>query len=178
MDDERTTVELHAPLPGGDQRAVLTWRAPRGGLRPGDQEVPRAQAAHAALRTTDLDGRDHERRLDLAEADAYLAEARALHERAAGIDAAARERREAAAQAREEVVATIDLSCGRCGVPRTYRGARDVLTVLQREELGRAGDLGRSRPQAVAYHEYACPRCGSVELFADGVLPHPLRPAG
>lgn len=178
MSDERTTVELRAPLPDGDQRAVLRWRAPRSGLRPGDQDVPRLQATHADLRTTDLDGRERERRLELAEADAYLAEARALHERAAGIDAAARERREATAQVREQVVASIDLSCGRCGVPRAYRGARDVLTVLHREELGRADELGRARPQAVAYHEYACPRCGSVELFADGVLPHPLPPAG
>lgn len=173
-----TTVDLHAPLPGGDQRAALTWRAPRGGLRPGDQDVVRIEATHAVLRTTDLDGKDRERRLELAEADAYLAEVAALHERAADIDAAVRDRREASAAARAQVVATIDLSCARCGVPREYRGARDVLTVTRREEIGRLEDLGRSRPQVAAYHEYACPRCGSVELFADGVLAHPLQHAG
>lgn len=170
---DQTTVELRAPLPNGDAESVLEWRAPRAGLRPGDEPVSRISATHAVLRTVDLDGRRDERRLELAEAHAYLSEARALHERAAaGVDKG-RERVAQAQRVAAEIAASIDVSCPRCNVPRTHRGLRQVVTAARPEEVLRA-ESGLARYGVTAYHEYACPRCGSVELFTPGPLPHPL----
>ncbi len=168
------TIELAAPLPDDAMGAVLTWRARRGGLRPGSADVPRAEATHAVLQTVDLGGRTHERELTVAEAEAWLADARALQARAAAIDARAREAREAAAAQVAQVTATLDLRCPRCGVPRAYAGRRDVqVTALPAEGAVREDRLD-GRTQHVGYHEYGCPRCGSVELFGPGPLAHPL----
>jgi pimeloyl-ACP methyl ester carboxylesterase len=64
----------------------------------------------------------------------------------------------------------------------TWRPAMRMLagghTVIAPDQILRADDLGRMRPEARGYHEYACPRCGSVELFRAGTLDHPLPGAG
>lgn len=170
---EDTRIELRAPLPEGDATAVLTWRAARGGLR-GDVDADRLTATHATLATTDLDGRRRERRLDLAQADAYLAQAREIHDRAAAITAGARSRKEEDRAERAALAATIRTVCPHCDVDRTYRGARNLMTLGRPEELQRVDQLGLARPGVVVHHEYACPRCGSIELFAAGHLDHPL----
>ena len=170
---DETSIALRAPLPDGSAEAVVEWRAPREGLRPGDAAVPRLAATHASITTVDLDGRRRERRAELSEADRYVADARALAERAADQVRGARRRSAEITAARADLAATIDLSCPRCAVPRAYRGRRDVMTVGRPDEIGRE-DLTLARRGSTAYHEYACPRCGSVELFAPGPLDHPL----
>jgi DNA-directed RNA polymerase subunit RPC12/RpoP len=171
---DHPTIELAAPLPGDAMSARLTWRARRGGLRPGSVDVARSEATHASLETVDLGGRTHERELSLDEAEAWLSDALALQERAAAIDARARHTREAAAAEAAQVTATLDLRCPRCGVPRVYAGRRDVqVTDVPADGLLREDRLD-GRTQLVGYHEYGCPRCGSVELFGAGPLRHPL----
>jgi phage FluMu protein Com len=176
MDD--TSIALHAPLPDGSAEAIVEWRAPRGGLRPGDMAVARLAATHANITTVDLDGHRRERRAELPEADRYVAEARALAGRAADQVRRAKGRSAELAADRAGRAATIDLTCPHCTVSREYRGRRDVMTVGKPDEIGRE-DLTLARRGSTAYHEYACPRCGSVELFVPGPLDHPLpRPAG
>ncbi len=171
MDD--TSIALSAPLPDGSAEAVVEWRAPRGGLRPGDVAVARLAATHASITTVDLDGHRRERRAELPEADRYVAEARALAGRAADQIRRAKGRSAVLASDRAGLAATIDLTCPHCAVPRAYRGRRDVMTVGRPDEVARE-DLTLARRGSTAYHEYACPRCGSVELFAPGPLDHPL----
>lgn len=176
-DTTGTRVELTAPLPGGDASAVLRWRVARGALR-GDGDAERLTATHATLETIDLDGRRSERRLELHEADAYLAEARAIHDRSRAITAGAAERKEAHTAERAALSAGVETVCPRCALPRGYRGRRHLMAVEKPEQYSRIEDLGRSRPTLVVHHEYACPRCGSIELFADGHLDHPVGPPG
>lgn len=168
--DDPTRIPLTAPLPDEHLSGTLTWRAARGGLRPGDEDVPRDRASHAELSTIDLGGREHRRRLTLDEADAYLREVEALHAEVAAFDAAAADRRTAHAQERAELLATIDLSCPRCGVPREHAGRRNLLSAAAPEHIAREDEWQRMRPEVVGYDEYRCPRCGSVELFAAGAL--------
>ncbi len=167
------TIRLSAPLPGDALEAELTWQAPRRGLRPGDETVAREAAAHAELRLQALSGKWETRRLTLAEADAWLADARALHAATAAFDARARERAGAREEQRAELSARIVPRCPHCELPRAYAGLRTVVTAERPEQLARA-DSDRARHGARGWHEYACPRCGSVELFAAGPLDHPL----
>jgi hypothetical protein len=51
----------------------------------------------------------------------------------------------------------VRVDCPHCGIPRAYEGMA---------------------PQPAAYHQYACPRCGSIELFRAGGVEHPLPGAG
>jgi hypothetical protein len=166
-------IRLAAPLPGDALAAELTWQAPRRGLRPGDEAVARDAAAHAELRLQALSGKWETRRLTVAEADAWLAEAEALRASTAAFDARVRERTEARSDARAELAARIVPRCPYCERPRRYEGLRQVVTAERPEELARA-DSDRARHGARGWHEYACPDCGSVELFAAGALEHPL----
>ena len=50
--------------------------------------------------------------------------------------------------------ASLRVECPHCAVARAYVG------------------------ESNAFHQYACPRCGSVELFRRGVVEHPLPSAG
>lgn len=173
MDDPQQ-LELQPPLPGDALAATVTFQAARGGLAPGYRTVPRSEATHAELRITGLSGRTDERRVELAEADAWLAEARALRDRGERLDAAARERRERDAAEVEQLAATIDLDCPRCGIPRAHGGRHHLMTAGAPEHLGATGEyFAKTRPSAIVVDEYVCPRCGSVELFRPR-LPHPL----
>lgn len=171
---EHEPIVLRAPLPQEHLEGTLTWRAPRGGLRPGDEDVPRDRATHAELCTKDLGGREHRQRLSLEEADAYLREVEALHAKVAAFDAAARDRQDAHDDERAAVAAAIDVRCPHCAVPRRHRGRRNLMAAGRPEHIAREDQWQRMRPEVIAYEEYACPRCGSVELFVAGTLPHPL----
>jgi len=167
------SIRREAPLPGDALAAELTWLAPRRGLRPGDEPVERLAATHAELRLQSLNGTWATRRLELAEADAWLAEADELARSIAAFDARARGRADERAREREELAAQIVPRCPYCAVPRAYAGLRRVVTAERPDQLSRAAsDLARHG--ARGWHEYACPRCGSVELFDDGALEHPL----
>jgi DNA-directed RNA polymerase subunit RPC12/RpoP len=148
------TIKLSAPLPGNALEARLTWRRERGGLR-GDQEVARSDATHATLWVKGLDGRGLERRVSLEDAEAFLGAARELAARTAEREARTARDGEAEAGHREQIAAALRVRCPHCQVQRAYVG-----------------------PQSPGYHEYACPRCGSVELFRAGVLDHPLAHTG
>jgi hypothetical protein len=57
-------------------------------------------------------------------------------------------------------------------VPRQHRGRENLATSSAPEDLTIVDTIPRLgyRPVEV----YACPRCGSVELFLPAVLDHPL----
>ncbi|MBI5105104.1 MAG: hypothetical protein HZB46_09010 [Solirubrobacterales bacterium] len=171
---DQATVALTAPLPGDDLEAELTWRAPRGGLRPGDQDVGRAEATHAVLRTKGLDDRWRERRLTVEEADAYLAEVAAMRDRHARLDGERAQRIDADRAAKAQLAASIVPTCPYCHVPRAYAGRRNLVSLGSPEHVARSEGWQLTRPETTALHEYRCPRCGSAELFAAGALEHPL----
>jgi DNA-directed RNA polymerase subunit RPC12/RpoP len=165
-------LKLTAPLPGNALAAELTWLAPRPGLCPGDAAVERVDAQHAELRVQRLSGKWEQRRLTLAEADAWLSEARALQASTAAFDARTRSRASARAEEREQLSATIVPRCPYCDQPRAYAGRRDVVTAGRPEEVQRE-DSSLRRFGSTTWHEYVCRRCGSLELFGGG-LDHPL----
>ncbi len=164
-----TSVTMKAPLPDGSAEVTVVWKAPRGGLRPGDEPVPRMSATLAEITRTNLDGKQHTAKISPEEADAYLAEAHVLHDKVAQMDVNARARKqERAAQQAQPV----DLSCPRCQVPREHQGRRDMLYAAKSENIARV-DVQRMQPSFTSYEEYVCPQCGSVELFRAGPQ-HPL----
>jgi uncharacterized protein (DUF3084 family) len=168
-----TTLRLDAPLPRNALAAELTWLAPRRGLRPGDEPVERLRASHAELRLQGLSGTWEQSRLTLAEADAWLAEAQELQRSTAAFDARTRERASARREERKQLSAEIVPRCGYCDQPRAYAGRREVVIAGRPEEVQRT-DSGLARYGTTSWHEYACRRCGSIELFAAGALDHPL----
>lgn len=172
--DDPEEVEFAPPLPDNALAATVTFLAARGGLAPGYRTVPRSQATHAELVITGLSGKPVSRRVELGEAEAWLAEVRALHARHATLDAADRTRTENIRQANEEVAAQISPTCPHCDVPREYVGRHHLMTAGAPEHLAASGEFfGRIRASAIVVEQYACPRCGSLELFRP-LLPHPL----
>src|SRR5215207_7850686 len=141
MDDR---IEFTAPLPDNALAATVTFKAAKPGR---DRTVPRADATYAELEITGLDGKVRSRRVELAEADAFVRAARS---------------------------AAVVPRCPYCDVAREHQGRRNLVSLGVPEQLARPEELGRSRPESRPYEEYACPRCGSVELFRAGVLDHPL----
>lgn len=172
--DDPEEVEFAPPLPDNALAATVTFLAPRGGLAPGYRTVPRSQATHAELVITGLSGKPVSRRVEMGEAEAWLAEVRALHARHTGLDAAARTRTENVRRANEEVASQVSPTCPHCGVPREYVGRHHLMTAGAPEHLAASGEFfGRIRASAIVVEQYACPRCGSLELFRP-LLPHPL----
>lgn len=166
-------IRLLAPLPDNALEAELTWLAPRAGLRPGDEAVERHVAQRATLRVKGLDERWELRKLELSEADAWLTQARRLHADMAVFDARTQTRAAERGRDRAELAATIVPRCQHCGEVRAYAGRRDVVIAGRPEQVYRTG-RGLERTGTTTWHVYACPRCGSVELFAAGALDHPL----
>lgn len=172
--DDPERVELQPPLPGNALGATVTFLAARGGLAPGYRAVPRSEATHAELEITGLSGRTEGRRVEIAEAQAWLEEAAALHARSAKLDASARDRRAEDERDRQALAASISLECPRCGVPREHAGRHHLMTTAAPDQLAATGEhFGKVRASAIVLEMYACPRCGSVELFRP-LLPHPL----
>ena len=156
-------VELQAPLPGGALSARLTFKGDR------------------AVLEEELTGpRSRKRKMDRAEADAYLAEVGRMHADADRRDEARRASVEAARAERAAIAAAgISMDCGRCGIPRTFEGRHNLLSAGEPENVAALGDhMQRLQPRSRAYYEYACPRCGSVEWLRHGPLDHPVREAG
>src|SRR5215207_8347823 len=168
MDDR---IEFTAPLPDNALAATVTFKAAKPGR---DRTVPRADATYAELQITGLDGKVRSRRVELAEADAFVREAQAIHARDRAFSAAAAQRGDAAAHERAARSAALVPRCPYCDMAREHQGRRNLVSLGVPEQLARPEELGRSRPETRPYEEYACPRCGSVELFRAGVLDHPL----
>jgi len=61
---------------------------------------------------------------------------------------------------------TDPISCTRCGVPLEFAGTRDF---HEGTRWGALGDLGELFVNKQRFDVYVCPRCGSVELFIDGI---------
>ena len=156
---DRETIELTAPLPEGALSARLEMKD-----------------GSAKLELEFTGSRKEKRRLSREEADAFLAEAARLHAEGDRRDAEHAARVAEVREARAALAAAgVDLSCGRCGIPRAFEGRRDVLSAERPEHLAATGDhIQGMRPITRAYYEYACPRCGSVEFFRHGPLEHPI----
>lgn len=176
-DPDPERIDLRAPLPGGALSARVVFKTARVGL---DRTVKRSVATHADVELEFLGPRTETRRLSRPEVEAYLEEVARLHAEGDRRDAAHRERVAGAREARASLQAAgIDLSCGRCGVPRVFEGRRDLLSAGRPEHLNATGEfIQQMRPSSRAYYEYACPRCGSVEWFRHGPLEHPVEGAG
>ena len=176
--DDPEQLELAPPLPDNALAAKVTFLAARGGLAPGYRAVPRSQATHAEVEITGLSGKPASSRVEIAEADAWLADVRALHARHAELDAAGRTRTEELRQANAEVAATIVPTCPHCDLAREDVGRHHLMTAGAPEHLAASGEFfGRIRASAIVVEQYACPRCGSLELFRP-LLAHPLPGAG
>ena len=172
MDSDPERVELQAPLPDGALSARVVFKAARLGI---DRTVPRSQATHADVERELLGGSSDRRRLERAEAEAYLAEAERFHREVERDEHGRRERVAALQEERVRVAASISVDCQRCGIPRTFEGRRDLLSAERPEHVAGTGEHSqRMQPRTRGYYEYACPRCGSVEFFRHGAIGHPL----
>lgn len=175
MADDGEVIELVAPLPGLARRATIRFLSGGEGLLKRSKPTSRVEADHAVLEL-DLGDRTDERRLELTEVEPYLAEVRAFQAAVAAKRAenlAEQRTPEEHAAARAERSARIRPSCPYCGVPREHRGRRNVATVADPTRLTRAG-AGVSSLGLEPVELYACPSCGSIELFAVGHVDHPL----
>lgn len=176
--DDPERLELAPPLPDNALAATVTFLAARGGLAPGYRPVPRSQATHAELVVTGLNGKPVSRRVERAAVERWLEDVRALHDRHQRLDAEGRERRDDARRERDEVAGSITPVCPHCGIARAYVGRHHLMTAGAPEHLGATGEFfGRIRASAIVVEQYACPRCGSVELFQP-LLAHPLPGSG
>lgn len=65
------------------------------------------------------------------------------------------------------------MACPRCETPLEFVGTRDFHEGTRWGALGELGELFVNKQR---FDVYACPRCGRVELFIDGIGEE-LRPA-
>lgn len=152
-------VTLTRGLSGDISKAEITYRVEGGFM--GSRVVCRSAAAFAQLRTTGGDRyvRPWSRTeiLTLDEAGRFIEQARA---RIRAQDDEVRRRTEA-----------VDLTCSCCGRDRTYIGVIGFITGETAMLSDRPSEMGQ---QVISHHAYRCGCCGSMQLFADGFLPHPL----
>ena len=112
--------------------------------------------------------------MEAEEAEAFLAEVARMRDAQETWGAQAAEQREQRAAQRAEATTSVDLTCPHCGVPRVYEGRRNLMSAGTPEQVAREEGFQLARPETRPYEEYACPRCGSVQLFRAGRLDHPL----
>ncbi len=152
-------VTLTRGLSGEIAKAEITYRV-EGGLI-GSRVVRRSAAAFAQLRTAggnmSVGPWSRTEVLTLEEARRYLEQTR---QRIRAQDDEVRRRTEA-----------VDLTCSCCGRNRTYTGIVGFITGETAMLSDRPSELGQ---QVLSHHVYRCDRCGSIQFFADGFLPHPL----
>jgi hypothetical protein len=175
MADDGEVIELGPPLPDLAAKVTIRFMGPEAGLLNRSKPSSRVEADHAVLVIDRGDGTE-ERRIELAEVEPYLAEVRAFQAKVAAKKAenlANKRSPEEIAALRAERSAGIRPTCGYCGVPREHRGRRNVATVADPTRLthtaASVSSLGLEPMEL-----YACPSCGSIELFAVGHLDHPL----
>jgi Zn finger protein HypA/HybF involved in hydrogenase expression len=157
--DDPKRVKLYRGLPQGVSRAEITYRA-GGGFR-GTRLVRCSEAEFAQLRTA-VDGVyegpwSEARQVTVSEARHYIDQAQRRIEQQ---EAEIRRRRE-----------SVDLTCPWCERQRTYLGILGFITGHAGFMTDHPSELGQ---QVVQQHAYRCDRCGSMQLFADGFLSHPL----
>jgi hypothetical protein len=157
--------DTHVSLPfspSGATSVEIEWIVPDGGRFGRDRSVPRVEATHAKI--TEYGGTQSGSRTVLAsEADALIRDVQLA-------DAERQAKRETAAAERKQWLASLTSDCPRCQTPREYAGKRRVQTGgVMAEEM-----FGVWAMANLDVHIYACRRCGSIELFADGPVPHPL----
>lgn len=168
-------IELVAPLPGLAASGTIRFLTGGEGLLQRAKPCSRAEADHAVL-TLRLAGGDEERRLELAEVEPYLAEVRAFQAGVAAKKAANladRRTPEEVAGERAARSARVRPTCPYCGIAREHRGRRNLTHVSDPTRISRA-DASVSNLGYEPVELYACPDCGSIELFAPGGLDHPL----
>lgn len=173
--DDGQVIELHAPLPGLARQATIRFFGPEQGMLGRSQPSTRAGADHAVLRIEFDDSRVEERRLDDAGVEAYLSEVSDFKARVAEkrvVNEANRRTLEELDAERAERSARIRPTCGYCGVPREHRGRRHQLTIHDPAVL--AHPLRAWSPGVNEVDVYACPECGSLELFEPSGIDHPL----
>ncbi|HEX5909977.1 MAG TPA: hypothetical protein VFY44_05750 [Thermoleophilaceae bacterium] len=150
MPDE---VEFGPPLPGDAQHATV-----------------RIDGDKARIEVRGLDGKTDKRKVTATEARAWIADVERRHREAAEWSARARERTDERRGEREALLTSLDLGCGRCG-GTLAKGSRVKLLAGDRPEQAlRDEDFAAGRRSIVAYDEYACERCGAVQLFKPGFL--------
>lgn len=152
-DPER--VHVLRGVPQGMTDVVVRFRATGGILS--RRTVPRSAAESALLTYYTPQGVTEERVLSVADADAFLREAK---DRADAEDAAEAAKR-----------AAVNPTCPHCGIRREYAGSPAHL--VGEPNMSGTGLKASSQNTAI-YHVYRCPRCGSTEFFADGFLKHPV----
>ena len=160
-DDERMTF---TESPSGAYYVEVTWIRQGEGRFGRDKTVSRSQATHARIEESG-GAQAGERTVTAIEANAYVAELQRLQDEAD-------EREREGEEQREEALDRLASTCPHCEIARSYEGRRR----LQSGGVGAEMVFGEMLSVSNAdVHWYACPRCGSIELFADGVVDHPLR---
>jgi hypothetical protein len=148
--------------PGGGFGIDIEWIIPDGGRFGRDRHVRKAEATHARITERGGTG-DGERVVSRGEADMYIAELDRT--------AAEREAKDHEVELRHaEWLAGLSSTCQHCDQLRHYEGLRR----LQSGGVGAEMVFGTLTVSNIDFHVYTCARCGSIELFQSGSLPHPL----
>jgi hypothetical protein len=159
-DDTRVTLPFS---PSGATLVEIEWIVPDAGRFGRDKGVTRMEATHAKI--TEYGGSNEGTRTVLAgEADALIREVQLA-------DAERQATKQEAARKYDDWLAGLVSRCERCDMPREYAGRRRVQTGgVFAEEM-----VGGWAVSNLDVHVYRCKHCGSLELFADGAVPHPLK---
>ena len=146
-------LEFGPPLPDNAQHATVRFDGDR-----------------ARIEVRGLDGKTDKRKVGADEARAWVADVERRHREAAAWSARSRERTEERGDERRALLDSLDLGCGRCG-GTLAKGPRVNLLASERPDQAlRDEDFAADRRSIAAYDEYACERCGAVQLFKPGFL--------